>query len=230
MPFTVQAGIPVKWTIRVSDVELNGCNNPVTIPAYGIKKTLVAGDNLRVHAEEDRRDRLHLLDGHDLEPHHVVQDPQRCGAAAVSHGQRRRIGAPVPDGSQGCRISPAGLQGLLGVGGAWLLLRRTSSPAFAGGRVPVDTIRRAGSRECVSQEIDRSPWTIDGYNPAAIVLQKGMKAVIKFKVSQLTSCNNVVDVPGVQRGLDRRKASSRSGAHDHQDFTSSAGWVCSTAT
>ena len=46
LPFVVQAGIPVKWTIRVNADGLNGCNNPVTIPSYGIRKTLVPGDNL----------------------------------------------------------------------------------------------------------------------------------------------------------------------------------------
>ena len=46
LPFAVQAGIPVKWTIRVKADGLNGCNNPITIPSYGIKKTLVPGDNL----------------------------------------------------------------------------------------------------------------------------------------------------------------------------------------
>ena len=46
VPFTVQAGVPLRWTIRIKAEDLNGCNNPVVIPAYGIKKTLVAGDNL----------------------------------------------------------------------------------------------------------------------------------------------------------------------------------------
>jgi len=46
LPFTVQAGIPVKWTIRVKADGLNGCNNPLTIPSYGIRRTLVPGDNL----------------------------------------------------------------------------------------------------------------------------------------------------------------------------------------
>jgi sulfite exporter TauE/SafE len=45
-PFVVQAGIPVKWTIRVTEDGLNGCNNPITVPSYGIRKTLVPGDNL----------------------------------------------------------------------------------------------------------------------------------------------------------------------------------------
>jgi len=46
VPFTVQAGLPLKWTIRVGARDLNGCNNPMTVPAFGIKKKLVPGDNL----------------------------------------------------------------------------------------------------------------------------------------------------------------------------------------
>jgi len=46
LPFAVQEGIPVKWTIRVTADGLNGCNNPITIPSYGIRKTLEPGDNL----------------------------------------------------------------------------------------------------------------------------------------------------------------------------------------
>ena len=42
----VQKGIPVKWTIRAQPGDLNGCNNPVTIPKYNIEKKLVPGDNL----------------------------------------------------------------------------------------------------------------------------------------------------------------------------------------
>ena len=46
LPIRVRAGIPVRWTIRVSAEGLNGCNNPLTIPAYGITRTLKPGDNL----------------------------------------------------------------------------------------------------------------------------------------------------------------------------------------
>ncbi|MCI1956597.1 MAG: sulfite exporter TauE/SafE family protein [Oscillospiraceae bacterium] len=46
VPITVKQGVPVRWTIRVTDADLNGCNNPVTIPAYGIQKKLVPGDNV----------------------------------------------------------------------------------------------------------------------------------------------------------------------------------------
>jgi plastocyanin domain-containing protein len=45
-PVIVQKGIPVKWTIKVEKGDLNGCNNPVTIPQYNIQKKLVVGDNI----------------------------------------------------------------------------------------------------------------------------------------------------------------------------------------
>ncbi len=45
-PIVVQKGIPVKWTITVEKGDLNGCNNPVTIPEYDLQKELVIGDNL----------------------------------------------------------------------------------------------------------------------------------------------------------------------------------------
>lgn len=45
-PIIVQKGIPVKWTITAQPSDLNGCNNPITIPKYDIEKKLVPGDNL----------------------------------------------------------------------------------------------------------------------------------------------------------------------------------------
>ncbi|HCC07199.1 MAG TPA: heavy metal transporter [Clostridiales bacterium] len=45
-PIVVQKGIPVKWTITATSADLNGCNNPVTIPKYNIEKRLVVGDNV----------------------------------------------------------------------------------------------------------------------------------------------------------------------------------------
>lgn len=46
VPFVVQAGVPLKWTVRVTEDDLTGCNNPMVVPSYGIRKTLVPGDNL----------------------------------------------------------------------------------------------------------------------------------------------------------------------------------------
>src|SRR5208337_4670675 len=45
-PLIVQKGIPVRWIVSAKAEDLNGCNNPLTVPQYGIRKQLVPGDNL----------------------------------------------------------------------------------------------------------------------------------------------------------------------------------------
>lgn len=42
----VKAGIPVKWTIKAEGGRLNGCNNEIIIPEYGISAKLVEGENI----------------------------------------------------------------------------------------------------------------------------------------------------------------------------------------
>ncbi len=44
--FTVQPGIPVRWIIRVSEGNLNGCNNAIIIPAYNARIPLAVGDTV----------------------------------------------------------------------------------------------------------------------------------------------------------------------------------------
>lgn len=46
VPFAVQAGVPLVWTIRISAADLNGCNNEVVVPEYGVRKRLQPGDNI----------------------------------------------------------------------------------------------------------------------------------------------------------------------------------------
>jgi uncharacterized protein len=124
--------------------------------------------------------------------------------------------AAVPDNSQGSGGQGSGLQGLLGGGAS--CCSGTSNPAFAGGRVPADII----GMPVVKDGIQEISITVDnrGYTPAAIVLQKGMKAVIKFKASQLTSCNNVVMFPEYNGGLDLSKGQLETPALTiTQDFT-----------
>ena len=45
-PFVVQAGLPVRWTIEVKAEDLNGCNNALVVPAYGMRKRLAPGKNV----------------------------------------------------------------------------------------------------------------------------------------------------------------------------------------
>jgi plastocyanin domain-containing protein len=45
-PITVQKGIPVKWIIKAEEGSINGCNNSIVIPQYGMQKDLSIGDNI----------------------------------------------------------------------------------------------------------------------------------------------------------------------------------------
>ncbi|MFV0518204.1 MAG: sulfite exporter TauE/SafE family protein [Aminipila sp.] len=45
-PITVKKGIPVKFNLHAEAKNLNGCNNAIIIPEYGIQMPLQAGDNI----------------------------------------------------------------------------------------------------------------------------------------------------------------------------------------
>lgn len=45
-PITVQAGIPVRWTITAENGTINGCNNRIYIPEYDIEKIFEIGENV----------------------------------------------------------------------------------------------------------------------------------------------------------------------------------------
>ena len=45
----------------------------------------------------------------------------------------------------------------------------------------------------------------DGYTPAVIVVQKGVKTKIRFVAEKLSACNSIVNFPDYQGGLDLRK-------------------------
>lgn len=45
-PITVEEGIPVKWTIIAEPGSINGCNNEIIIPEYGVQKKLTEGENI----------------------------------------------------------------------------------------------------------------------------------------------------------------------------------------
>jgi len=44
--FVVQAGVPLRWIITIAEKDLNGCNNAIIVPSYGIKKSLAPGENI----------------------------------------------------------------------------------------------------------------------------------------------------------------------------------------
>jgi len=45
-PITVQKGIPVRWTIKAENSNINGCNNSMIVPKYNLQVDLKPGDNI----------------------------------------------------------------------------------------------------------------------------------------------------------------------------------------
>jgi plastocyanin domain-containing protein len=184
VPFVVQAGVPLKWTIRVTADDLNGCNNPVTVPAYGIRKTLVPGDNL-VEFTPKKEGVIGYTCWMGMIRSRITVVSDLGQAASLPRDQGTALGD---------QLSQGGAQGLGGC------CSGASNSAFAGGRVPVDTIGVPIVKDGI-QEITVNV-TGQGYSPAALVLQKGMKAVIKFRAQGLTACTREVIFPEYNGGLD----------------------------
>jgi plastocyanin domain-containing protein len=187
-PLLVQAGVPVRWIIRVKADDLNGCNNPLTVPQYGIRKQLVPGDNL-IQFTPDKAGTIGYTCWMGMISSYikVVPDLTRIAAADLKPPSQDDLGAALGSalGSAGggcCGATPAG---------------------FAGGKIPVDQIqvaRFAGEGQEAEVVVNDQ-----GYSPAVIVVQKGVKAKIRFAAEKLNSCNYLVYFPEYQGGLDLSK-------------------------
>lgn len=89
---------------------------------------------------------------------------------------------------------------------------------FYGGKVPADDIQVAR----VVNGVQEVTITVndEGYSPAAVILQRGVKAKIKFNPEKLNSCNYVVAFPEFGGQLDLSQGQTETPALDvTRDFT-----------
>lgn len=197
-PIIVQKGIPVKWTIKADASDLNGCNNPVTIPKYDLQYKLVPGDNLiEFTPEEEGNIAYTCWMGMISSNIKVVSDITK-----VSENDIAQIG----DSN-----SAAG-----GIGGAGGCCGATP-PQFANGKIPTDEIQVAK----VENEQQEVTVTINnnGYTPAAFVVQKGVPVKVKFNTEQINGCNATVIFPEFNGGLDLSSQTETPLLPADQDFT-----------
>ncbi len=185
-PFIVQKGVPVRWIITAEPEDLNGCNNPITVPRYGIRKELFPGENvIEFTPDETGTITYTCWMGMISSSIRVVPDLTRLTAADLKPGQpsggRGDLSSAFPDGGGGgcCPAAPG---------------------RFAGGRIPTDQIAMArleGGGQIAEVRVDA-----DGYSPAVVVLQRGVKAKIRFAAGELNSCNYLVEFPAYNGRLD----------------------------
>jgi uncharacterized protein len=184
-PIIVQKGIPVKWTIHVEKGNLNGCNNPITIPKYNNKEIkLEVGDNLvEFTPSEEGKVTYTCWMGMISSYIKVVSDLTQVSNSDISG---------LTDESNSLGASGGGAGGCCAAG--------SKATKFANGKIPTDEIK------VVEVINDQQEVTItvndEGYSPAVVVLQKGVNTKIKFKDEKLNSCNNVVVFPELQGQLN----------------------------
>ena len=165
-PIIVQAGIPVRWTIQADRSSLNGCNSPVTIPRYGIRKKLNPGENIIEFTPSEVGDLTYTCwMGMITSTIRVVAD-----VAKVSTDD-------LPVVSEGATASCCS-------GGD------STSVSLA---IPTDRVSVATLSEGV-QKI-RMDVVQSGFSPSVLVLQKGLATEWNMKGVELTDSNYRLIIP-----------------------------------
>lgn len=201
-PFIVQKGIPVKWTIKANAEDINGCNGTVTIPKYGISKKLAAGDNLiEFTPEEEGNIPYTCWMGMISSNIKVVPDVANVSSSDIAQADNQTGSSGAASGTGGC-CGP-------------------TPPGFANGKIPTDNIQVAQIKD--NQQEVTVTVNNQGYSPAVIVLQKGVKAKIKFNGEQLNSCNSTVVFPEYRGQLNLQSQSETPWLTPEQDFTFQCG-------
>lgn len=118
-PIVVQKGIPVKWTITADKKDLNGCNNPVTIPKYNIKKKIGSWRKYnRIYSGGRRKHQIYMLDGMISTNIKVVSDISKVSDVDIQQSDNS-----VSSGE---------------VGGGGCCAAGSKATKFAGGSIPTD--------------------------------------------------------------------------------------------
>ncbi|MDR1967027.1 MAG: sulfite exporter TauE/SafE family protein [Synergistaceae bacterium] len=112
---TVKVGSPVKWNLRAAQGTINGCNNALVIPAFGIEKRLSVGDNVIEFTPTKAgtyryscwmgmiRGRITVVDGGDLAPGAPTsQALPGASVAEAAETESYATGEPAPLGGCPC--------------------------------------------------------------------------------------------------------------------------------
>ncbi|HBF37086.1 MAG TPA: heavy metal transporter, partial [Firmicutes bacterium] len=181
-PFVVQKGIPVRWIIKAKAEDLDGCNNPVTIPQYKIQKKLVPGDNVVEFTPAEGGTITYTCWMGMISSYiKVVPDVSKVSGQDLANNSNNSQQSSLNSGGGCCAAS-------------------ANATKFRGGRIPTDDIQIAKIVNGV-QEVNIKV-NDQGFSPAAVVLQRGVKAKIKFTTEKLDSCNYLVVFPEYQSQLD----------------------------
>ncbi|TFG64110.1 MAG: heavy metal transporter [Spirochaetales bacterium] len=175
-PIIVQAGVPVRWTITVKAEDLNGCNNPITIPSLNIKKQLNAGENIITFTPDASGSVLLTCWMGMINSNILVVDD----ISTVSNNDLA-VAAVAPDNPGGGCCSSGG-------GG-------TAQDEFIPALKAINTAAIMPAAISGGEQTVTINLTEEGFSPAVVVLQRGISAKWVFFGKTLTEENYRVIIP-----------------------------------
>lgn len=195
----VQKGIPVKWTITADAESINGCNETLIIPKYGIEKTLVPGDNIIEFTPEQEGSIAYSC----------WMGMIRSNIKVVSDIDEAAVKDRAPSFYPGNGISRGSGYGCWAAG------------ASVDENISEEDIQAAAIKD--GQQEVTIKVNDQGYSPAVVVLQKGIQAKINFEADELNYCNQYVVFPDYDSQLDLNRQASTPWLSPQDDFTFQCG-------
>jgi uncharacterized protein len=184
-PIAVQVGVPVRWTINVEEGDLNGCNNPVTIPKYGVELEMELGENIIEFTPTTEGNIVYtcwmgMISGNIMAVPDISEvSVEEIEREAYEEKQIYLRQDYVDSSSNSANSYGEGLESA---------------------KVPVDYIAIANITDgiqTVSIDVNES-----GFFPALIIMQKDVETKWVINGEKLDSCNNSLIFPEYEAKLD----------------------------
>jgi uncharacterized protein len=194
---TVQAGIPVQWTITAPQGSINGCNERLYIPEYNIEYTFVQGDNLI-----------------EFTPTNTGTFQYTCWMGMI----RATITVTEPNADPTAQASAAQGTPILPQTG------ESSSPTPAGYVIPTETLAVAEqSTDEAGNPLQRVEITLTdtGFSPAVVVAQNGVN--MEWTIVNATAADTALWVPDYAAQLTLLAGTNRQFVIPTADFAFSDG-------
>jgi plastocyanin domain-containing protein len=206
-PIAVQVGIPVRWTINVEEGDLNGCNNPIAIPKYGVEQKLEIGENIIEFTPTSEGNIVYtcwmgMISGNIM----AVSDVSVISAEEVEREAFEEKQIYLNQDSVDLRNSSANSNG-----------ERSDSASASADDIAIATIE--GGIQTVRMDVNEL-----GFSPALIVMQKDIETKWAIVGENLDGCNNSLIFPVYNFQLDLEPGENMMEFTPTQDFSFSC-WM-----
>ncbi len=184
---TVTAGTPVRLNFKAAKDSLNGCNRTLVIPKFNKQVDLIVGDNFV-----------------EFTPNQPGTIPYSCWMGMITGKITVVAGSSSNASAPGATQTPAATDlaaaDFTDAAASSCCADDAKAVRFQDGKVPVDDIQIAKEENGV--QIVEIHVNDEGYSPAAAVVQRGAKVIVRFVGDKLNGCNDIVVFPEFNGSLN----------------------------